>query len=364
MGIESLTSVKFDRQDLDLFKVDNKDLKIKAVRNSIIPRMLDILHSALAEIQSLYGVDPLEVSSISFSPNSLSSRGKDGEFTYDVRFARVSVVPKIGMVGEGVERRMRRFRDVRQELSLILSSAGIGVCVSAYQRNRKGITIERVRKFLIENEHVFLPLLNITMGYVTLWNDEHPHQPGLRDVFPLKNSLGSSVATDYWELGLRSQWFSDAPISEKFVRHVARLIVMFYPFYHCVLMTSEERKCDFEGMVRKACQWRQQTIEKLAQGAKVSSEASDGFTGNIDEIVAVAEKQVRVMPGMRWQVFERDNWKCVACGKTVEEGARLEVDHIVPRSKGGKDELSNFQTLCKECNIGKSNKNQTDLRRR
>lgn len=96
----------------------------------------------------------------------------------------------------------------------------------------------------------------------------------------------------------------------------------------------------------------------------MSSEASDGFTGDIDEIVAVAEKQVRVMPGMRWQVFERDNWKCVACGKTVEEGARLEVDHIVPRSKGGKDELSNFQTLCKECNIGKSNKNQTDLRRR
>lgn len=192
MGIESLTSVKFDHQDLDLFKVDNKDLKIKAIRNSIVPRMLDILHSALAEIQSLYGVDPLEVSSISFSPNSLKSRGMKGEFSHDVRFARVSIVPKIGLIDDGEKRRMRRFRDVRPELSLILSSAGIGVCVSAYQRNRKSDTIERVRKFLIDNEYVFLPLINITMGYVTVWNDEHPRQPGLRDAFPLKNSLDPS----------------------------------------------------------------------------------------------------------------------------------------------------------------------------
>ena len=76
------------------------------------------------------------------------------------------------------------------------------------------------------------------------------------------------------------------------------------------------------------------------------------------------EQCVSIMPGLRWQVFQRDDWRCVSCGKTVDEGARLEVDHIIPRSKGGKDELSNFQTLCRECNIGKSNRNQTDLRKR
>jgi 5-methylcytosine-specific restriction endonuclease McrA len=78
---------------------------------------------------------------------------------------------------------------------------------------------------------------------------------------------------------------------------------------------------------------------------------------NIDEI-----KFIRA--GMRWQVFERDSFKCVACGKSSHDGAILHVDHIIPRSKGGKDAMSNYQTLCHLCNIGKSNKNNENLRKK
>lgn len=59
---------------------------------------------------------------------------------------------------------------------------------------------------------------------------------------------------------------------------------------------------------------------------------------------------------LRYDVLRRDNFKCVICGATASEGAKLEVDHIVPISKGGKTELTNLQTLCKSCNRGKSNK--------
>jgi 5-methylcytosine-specific restriction endonuclease McrA len=58
----------------------------------------------------------------------------------------------------------------------------------------------------------------------------------------------------------------------------------------------------------------------------------------------------------------RDRWTCCSCGRsTREHGVLLEVDHIVPRSKGGSDDPKNLQTLCKKCNIGKSNKDQTRL---
>jgi len=51
-------------------------------------------------------------------------------------------------------------------------------------------------------------------------------------------------------------------------------------------------------------------------------------------------------------VLERDNYTCRKCGRKASEG-RLEVDHIIPVSKGGTDELNNLQTLCFECNRGK-----------
>lgn len=48
-------------------------------------------------------------------------------------------------------------------------------------------------------------------------------------------------------------------------------------------------------------------------------------------------------------VFERDGHKCRICG--TEE--RLVVDHIIPISRGGSDELDNLQTLCWSCNCRK-----------
>lgn len=59
---------------------------------------------------------------------------------------------------------------------------------------------------------------------------------------------------------------------------------------------------------------------------------------------------------LRYDVLKRDNYKCKICGASAQDGAKLHVDHIVPVSKGGKTTISNLQTLCDRCNIGKSNK--------
>jgi hypothetical protein len=59
-------------------------------------------------------------------------------------------------------------------------------------------------------------------------------------------------------------------------------------------------------------------------------------------------------PKLRWKVLERDGRRCVACGASAQAGAQLEVDRIVPIAKGGADEIQNLQTLCFDCNRGKS----------
>ena len=55
---------------------------------------------------------------------------------------------------------------------------------------------------------------------------------------------------------------------------------------------------------------------------------------------------------LRFQVFKRDNFTCQYCGRKTPE-VILELEHIIPLSKGGTDELDNLTTSCFECNRGK-----------
>lgn len=59
--------------------------------------------------------------------------------------------------------------------------------------------------------------------------------------------------------------------------------------------------------------------------------------------------------GMRFQILERDSYTCRFCGKRAPE-TELEVDHVMPRSKGGSDDTSNLVTACRDCNRGKGDR--------
>lgn len=55
---------------------------------------------------------------------------------------------------------------------------------------------------------------------------------------------------------------------------------------------------------------------------------------------------------VRRAVFERDSDTCVRCGSAD----RLGLDHVIPRSKGGKHTISNLRVLCLSCNSAKGNR--------
>lgn len=55
----------------------------------------------------------------------------------------------------------------------------------------------------------------------------------------------------------------------------------------------------------------------------------------------------------RFAVLKRDGYRCQMCGRTAQDGVTLEVDHKVPRAKGGSRQRSNLWTLCFDCNRGK-----------
>ena len=64
----------------------------------------------------------------------------------------------------------------------------------------------------------------------------------------------------------------------------------------------------------------------------------------------------RMTPALRSAILERDKFTCCDCGRNAYDGVKVDVDHIVPVSKGGKTIKGNLQTLCEECNIAKRDK--------
>ncbi|MDA8347070.1 MAG: HIT domain-containing protein [Thermaerobacter sp.] len=64
---------------------------------------------------------------------------------------------------------------------------------------------------------------------------------------------------------------------------------------------------------------------------------------------------------LRLRVLMASGRRCALCGATSRERP-LDVDHIIPRSRGGKTVLSNLQVLCSKCNRSKGNKDTTDFR--
>lgn len=53
-------------------------------------------------------------------------------------------------------------------------------------------------------------------------------------------------------------------------------------------------------------------------------------------------------------LFERENGCCIYCGIHASK-AKMEIEHVIPRSRGGTDSLSNLVLSCHACNQAKGN---------
>ena len=66
-------------------------------------------------------------------------------------------------------------------------------------------------------------------------------------------------------------------------------------------------------------------------------------------------------PTQRKQIFKRDDYRCVICGKGQHDGIEIQADHIKPKDLGGKATIENGQTLCASHNFRKKTIEQTEI---
>ena len=92
--------------------------------------------------------------------------------------------------------------------------------------------------------------------------------------------------------------------------------------------------------------------------------SSSGETYQIPKTV-VLKKYVKLpdrsyRPNRR-NIFLRDNYTCVYCLKQLNS-EELSIDHMLPKSRGGKETWGNLVTACKACNMKKGDKTPEEAR--
>ena len=140
--------------------------------------------------------------------------------------------------------------------------------------------------------------------------------------------------------------------------------------------TALKPKISYDAIYRRFGGWTTaclKFIEHKSGGAiTAGDEESSGVEEKIDirqpqqsmKKLGIEDKEVksiqktRTIPlNIRIKVLSRDNFRCAFCGKSpaTDIGTKLHIDHIVPFSNGGTNSFDNLQTLCEQCNFGKSN---------
>ena len=109
-----------------------------------------------------------------------------------------------------------------------------------------------------------------------------------------------------------------------------------------------------------------ESISSAITEAKSIAHHGDGYGGELRRIFDQELKKIvdeepkrigrkrQVKTAVRMAVFERDGFRCKACGSDKN----LSCDHIVPECQGGTSHIDNLQTLCVSCNSKKGTKTQ------
>ncbi|HJT21236.1 MAG TPA: HNH endonuclease [Nitrospira sp.] len=117
---------------------------------------------------------------------------------------------------------------------------------------------------------------------------------------------------------------------------------------------------------KPACQFHVATYERRFGSWRKALEAFVSYANSEEMAAPVVSKAADAVAHrlsrsadlrLRFKVLQRDRFRCCACGAspTLTPGVVLEVDHVKPWSKGGETVTDNLQTLCRDCNQGKTN---------
>jgi hypothetical protein len=348
-----LEDITLDEEDAKLFKLKGDYLlQAKAIKYSILPKLNIIFEEALSQVRKVYGVEVFNEGSIITSwPNFREKRNNALKFNYSSAY--IGIGGSRTPIWDGFTRKDGKpIKIIPYTFGFLFDEYGITLQFDScrYQLEIADNSLEKYINFVIKNNSVIQTIQSI-FGMLPSFNYE------LLKIIPFEELLIEIKKTRYKILNYSRTFHFPLGVYE--FGRIVESFLTFYQIYDSVIKIAKGKEPIFNeliSMIEYIYNKNNDTKNDMEDNLN-KEETENILSGKLDTINPVRA-------GMRWQVFERDDFKCVACGKSANDGAILHVDHIIPRSKGGKDEMDNYQTLCHLCNIGKSNKSVKELRKK
>ncbi len=352
-----IEDILFDEDDRTLFLIDDIQLKADAIRYSILPKLGIVNNELISRITEFYAFDFFKDYSIAQTPHfRLAKTQRKAPTKRDYTHASISITGQrkddkwLGLdKGTGIVPKISP-----TQLSIDLDSVGLSTFF--YFNHPKNFTKDTYEKFFSFFKNEIEHITGLAFKAELKYNFE------FIDAFSVLHDLQAKL-----DLGLYDVIFHSAPITYPIdynkINGALLTNLFFFPVLNAckeiALGNTPDLTKDIAILEDKIPDYLDKYFTEIP-GGRPNLEVDEETLADIKQR---ADTKIKIQAGIRWQVFKRDNWKCLACGRCAEDDIILHVDHILPRSKGGKDELENFQTLCDLCNIGKSNKDSVDLRK-
>lgn len=342
--------LEFTADDGELFAVPDAQLKADALKQDVLPRLRILLQMALAKVHAIYGVDPMENCTLASSPAFRPGK-RAGQVAHHYTAAEQGLTGTRAMVWKGLQRTDGESAKIFPfRYTFHLDHSGVRTGIHLWFQQYTPATNRRFGQFLMQEMDVVQQILRIAEADLIPY---HVDVLSLKEDMELLMSNGSTP-----DLRGRPMPY---PLGEREVLQLVNRFVVLYPIYDSYVRIALNVKPRFRALIEKLETYLSEHADEWILSNKVAWVTAQ--TPELASVMLKAEQRVSAPKGIRWRVFSRDGWCCRSCNRSsLKHGVILHVDHIIPRSKGGADVLDNYQTLCADCNLGKSNRDRTDLR--
>ncbi|HIK16906.1 MAG TPA: HNH endonuclease [Leptolyngbyaceae cyanobacterium M33_DOE_097] len=345
------TDLVFESKDLSIFQIPDLKTRLNTLQNYFFPRLDRLITESLELIQEIYQIEPYEKLTILRSP----SHRKHSENNRDQPYVLIGIGGKRkNQPLEVINKAGKPYNHHIGRLYYMMESDGsLGIFLHLLTHlepslNTKVLSIWK--NLLVENFQTLNNIFTLNHIYHSYSHEFINFSEVLyQDWFGWSEALQFHSPIYYLPVSFETSLFS-----------LQIAFAALYPLLDASIDIEKGKEHQLESLLDSYINWY-----RNGGASHWYQKKSKAQPDELNEAIQLPELDSYqfIRTGLWWEILARDNWTCCSCGRSVKQhGITLHVDHILPRSKGGDDTKQNLQTLCMKCNIGKSNRDSTDLR--